>query len=554
MADASYDAVVIGGGHNGLITAGYLAMNGMSVAVFEKEHEIGGGACSEEVPLPGFVSNLCAQSTRFHSHPAYADLKLAEKGLDAYWPECGNGAIFSDGTAIVTYPAFPVVDRSTGKAEYSEANVEKTLRSVARLSEKDAETARILLENFRDKWLGPFRESLYSPPKPWGQKDTVEILLDDPESGFDPVWAVMSIAQLSYDLWDSPEMQCYAMRRLMTFTGAYPDQTLSPVNCLEALVVVFTISASFIPYGGTHAVVHALQKALSELGGKFFVHHEVDKVLVENGTARGIRLADGTEIKAKKLVVSNLDTDQSMNRLLGPDYVSPKIAKRIKNINYDDAMASYVHVALHEPPRYKSVDYDPDSAWLPTKVLTPKEPDYVATKFKAEIFANGIPSKMVAQIWNDSQFARNRAPEGKHEAVWEEYLAPLRFLSEREWLQMKTTLADESIKQWQLYAPNMTRDNIIGFYSHTPYDTALRDKAMVQGHCGMGSMVPWQQGRFRPIPELSNYRAPVKNMYLASAAMHPGVGVRGGPGYICYKVIAEDLGLRKIWKEKGRPY
>ncbi len=555
MSDASYDAVVVGGGHNGLVVACYLAYNGLSVAVFESEHEIGGGACSDEVPLPGFVSNLCAQSTRFYNHPAYSDFMLAEKGLDAIFPEVGNGAIFDDGACVVTYPLFPVADKMTGRTEFSQTNLEKTLRAIARLSEKDAETAGYLFEKFRTKWLPAMREALYSPPKPWGEKDAAEKLMDDPDSGFDPIWATMSVAQLAYDLWESLEMQAYTMRRMWVI-GAWPDAALGPSNALEAIVVAFTLYASFIPLGGTHGVVHALQKALTDMGGKFFVHHEVDKVLIENGTAKGVRLVDGTEIEARKIVVSNLDMDQSINRLIGPEHVSPKIVKRVKNIDYDDATASYVHVALREPPRYKSEDNDPDSGWLVTKVLMQKDPDYTATKYKAQVFTRGLAEKLIGCIWNDSRFARNRVPEGKHESVWEEYVCPLRFLSDKEWLQMKTRLADEVMKQWQWYAPNMTWDNVIAFYTHTVYDNALRNKAFAhaKGNPGQGSMVAWQLGRFRPIPELASYRAPIKNMYLSSCALHPGIGVRGGPGYNCYKVITEDFGLRKVWDEKGRAY
>jgi phytoene dehydrogenase-like protein len=100
----------------------------------------------------------------------------------------------------------------------------------------------------------------------------------------------------------------------------------------------------------------------------------------------------------------------------------------------------------------------------------------------------------------------------------------------------------------------MTEDNIIGIFDHTPNLVEQRNINMIYGTEDMGDQIASQMGRFRPTPELSSYRMPVKNMYYSSAGAHDGAGVRGACGYVCYKVIAKDFGLRKIWEEKGRPF
>jgi beta-carotene ketolase (CrtO type) len=154
----------------------------------------------------------------------------------------------------------------------------------------------------------------------------------------------------------------------------------------------------------------------------------------------------------------------------------------------------------------------------------------------------------------DSIWDPTRAPDGKHTVLIEQYAAPLRFFSEREWLRMKKEIVDVMLEQWSWYAPNMTRDNLIGAFITTPYETEARNMNMREGGWTVGDMLASQVGRFRPIPELAYYRMPVKNMYLCSSAAHSGPGIGRGSGYNCFKVIAEDYGLKKIWEEKGRPF
>jgi beta-carotene ketolase (CrtO type) len=554
MADASYDVVIIGGGHNALITGCYLALNGLSVAVFERAHELGGGACSDELPLPGFLSNPCAHSTRFYGHPYYSDFKLAEKGLDLVFPEAGCGCAFPDGTCITTYPVYPCVDKMTGRVEFSEENAERTFRSIARFSERDAETCRFILDRFRTRWLPALNEVSYNPPKPWGEKDAIEKLMDDPESGFEPVYAVMTAEQLARDWFESAEMQCFFIRRQQTQIGLFGEDVPGPIFALRALGIALTIFALAIPVGGTHSIAHALQRTLSEQGGKFFVHHEVDKVLVENGIAKGIRLVDGKEIEAKKMVISGLDIGQTIIRLIGAEHVSPKIVRRAANFRYDRGGVHWANVALHELPQYKADDYDPDFHLCPSKTLTVKDPDYLASKWKAEIWLYGMGKYMGFNIWEDTRWVPHKAAPGKHNAMVEDYTCPARFFTEKQWLEAKTKWAEEMVRQWQWYAPNMTQDKIIAVFDHTPYDVERRNLNMREGNWAVGDHIASQAGRFRPIPEFSGYRMPVQNMYYSSAGAHDGGGVRGCPGYNCYKVIAEDFGLRKVWQEKGRSY
>ena len=166
----------------------------------------------------------------------------------------------------------------------------------------------------------------------------------------------------------------------------------------------------------------------------------------------------------------------------------------------------------------------------------------------------GIPEKIILFTSPESLWDKSRAPEGKHIIQVEQFTAPARFFSEREWLQMSQDFIKEMIRQWQWYAPNMTEDNFLGAYITTPSDTVQRNIDMIEGSWAVGAMMASQMGRFRPVPELSDYRTPINNLYLCSGAAHFAGGIGRPCGYNCYKNIAQDLGLRKIWEEKGRSF
>jgi len=291
------------------------------------------------------------------------------------------------------------------------------------------------------------------------------------------------------------------------------------------------------------------------MGGEFCVESEVDKVIVENGRARGVRLTNGTEVEAKQLVVSDLGVPQTIFRLLGENYVSPKVARRIRNIRYDRGHAYWGNMAMHELPKYKAASYNPDIGNQPRLYMGDKDPEYLSWKYQVDIFTKGFPEKWYLLVSPDTIWDKTRAPEGKHTVLVEDYGPPLNFFPETWWLKTKKEVADLMLKQWQIYAPNMTRDNVIEAFITTPYDHVMRNIDALNGSWSYGAMLPSQLDRFRPIPDLSGYRIPfLKNMYICSSNMHSGAGIARGSSYNCFKVIAEDFGLEKIWEKKGRPW
>ncbi|MBM2832217.1 MAG: phytoene dehydrogenase, partial [Dehalococcoidia bacterium] len=200
MADASYDVVLVGGGNKGLIAAMYLTKyGGLKVGIFEERHELGGGWSSEEGPAPGFLANICANNLgnpMLWYSPIYEDFpEWVEYGIKPVIPLISRAYCFSDGRWLGIY------------SEEHDPTQEKTARSLARFSEKDAQTWLWLCEKM-NKYIKPAAlEYSFNPPSPTGAPDAMEKLLANPDVGLDPHWRVKTYRQIMQDLFESIDIQ-----------------------------------------------------------------------------------------------------------------------------------------------------------------------------------------------------------------------------------------------------------------------------------------------------------------------------------------------------------
>ena len=540
MPDSTYDAIVVGGGQHGMIVACYLQKAGMKTAIFEIKSQIGGTMTSTVGPLPSFTRNVSANWTRFYGHPAYEEFNLKEKGLEYIFPDGNEAMIFDNDTCLVGYTYLKVVDEQTGRTELSKENMQKSLNEIARFSKKDADTAEELFRRYMASWKSAIGKYRMTPPVPWGQKNELEKLLDDPKDGIDPVYQHMTTAQLAYDLFDSEELRTLFIRAAMTSFGGAPHDVIGLHGLIHALGLVLSWEPAAIAKGGTQSITDALMKAFTEMGGEYNVRSEVTKLLLENGKTVGIRLKDGSEFGAKKLVVSNLSALQSIE-LIGEDYLDPKIVKRVRNIRQDRHTVIWGVVAMHELPQYKAASFNPDCGPQPRLYIGPLNAEYVANQYLSEIYVKGIANRLYMYTGPDSIWDSSRAPDGKHIIGVEEFSAPARFFSAARWQELRNEFEDAIIREWQIYAPNMTRDNVIACHWITPYDIQQYYPNMPSGSIACGDMITSQLDRFRPTPELSNYRTPIQNFYLCGSACHNGVGTGRGSSYNCYQVIREDF-------------
>jgi beta-carotene ketolase (CrtO type) len=558
MPDKKYDAVIVGGGHHATIIACYLARAGLKTAMFERWHEMGGGACGEELPLPGYIQNPCAHFTRFYAHPAYADFNLREYGLVYTFPEYNEAWIYPNGNYILGKTILKVVDPVTGRAEFSDANAQFTVDQVGKINKHDAGVVEDIIGRYVNRWRAAFGKYRYTAPGEWGDKDPLEELFDDPKYGIDPKYATMTVGEIATDLFESPEVQTFYMRAMQTSNGLMPCDQPGLYYHIHALGLVFSMDAAAIVIGGTHSITHALLRAFQAYGGEFFVLSEVEKVLVKDGAAKGIRLIDGTEIAAD-IVISDLSVELTLEAL-GKEYIPPEVwAKaqklkekppRLEDTGYERTQLFWGNIALMEAPDYSM---NPELGMVPRLYFGDADPEYfLSGKYQKERWDLGIANKLYLLVAPDSQWDRTRAPAGRFNALLEEFTCPWRNFSEKEWLKMKREIVTRMIKEWSRYAPNVTVDNFIEAFITTPDDVVNRNPCMPQGGWGGLDSDLSHLGRMRPFAEISNYRMPVKDYYLCSSAAHSAHGIGRGSGYNCYKMIAQDYKLTyKPWEGRA---
>ena len=306
--------------------------------------------------------------------------------------------------------------------------------------------------------------------------------------------------------------------------------------------------------GGTHNVAHACHKILLAEGVKVWTHSEVEKFIIEDGAAKGIRLTDGTEIGARKLVVSAGLSPFQLVDMIGRERLSSKLLRRVDLLEDRFALLGWYTWALHEPPKYEAAQFNPDvndAFWF--ALAQSADPEHVARECYWRRLAKMPPLEDYnPMIWCHSLVDPSYAPEGRHTANHEQLVIPLSALTEKGWMEFKKQHAEDIVTIWQWHAPNMTWDNIIGYDANTPYDHCRLKNCARNGCWSVIDGPRYQQGQFRPTPELANHRTPITNLYATGTAWHVGGEAGAQGGYNCYKIIAEDLGLGKPWLEPGK--
>ncbi len=557
MADASFDVVVIGGGHQGLIAANYMAKNGYTVGLFEQRRELGGGACTEPRPASGFRGNPCAHIAGLYANPCNQDFKLHERGLSYIFPRVNSSMVFPDGRCIVSYRSM-TWDKETGLMTPQPEMVEKNVKEVERISPKDAEVLSTFAAGKVWQWGFAAMAVLFNPPALPGEIDPVEDLVNDPNSGLQRRHQFMTCTEFVSDFFESNELRAHSLRMLGS-QGIYPDDVAPLTLYLITVPMQILGQGGGVYVGGTHNVTHALQRALSEEGGKFFVGADVDEILVKNGRACGIKLADGTEIEAKKMVITSIVIQQTLARHLRNVDLGPQGAewrRKIAKLRVDRGQIFWGHFALHEAPKYTAEAWNPDCSQGRWIFMGDADIEYMDREYRfrnQHIRPGQWPERLYLWEGTDTKWDPSYAPPGKHVSLLEEMAFPASWRTEKEWMQIKKEAPDHFLKEWQKYAPNMTWDNVIATNIDTPWDIMHRSDNFLEGNWGLIPGLPSQWGAMRPIPEFAQYQIPgIEDFWMASGSCHFSLGLAGYAAYCCYKRMAQKLNLWKPWE--GRMY
>ncbi len=506
-----FDAIVIGAGHNGLITAGYLAKAGMSVAVIEKRYEAGGGLCTEQITLPGFLHNLHSYYHILADHmPAYKDLELEKHGARYICPETQAGLVSGD-KALKIYE-----------------NIDKTQKSIAKFSEKDAKTYRKVQEDYAEYMETIIIPAIYSPPVTPSERYAA--LEGTPEGRTFLELDRSSPLEVVDDLFECEELKAEILHDLI-----YPRWVLPEYHGLGSMAIlsISQVERRQLVIGGSHTLAHALWRSLKASGGVVLANRAVRKILIKNGAATGVEVADGTKYIAKKVVASSIDLKQTFLELIGEEYLDENLIQQIKNYKSDDFSIFTIHLALNEPPKYI-----PDVNDAFHIILNSETPEKIIDQFLQ--IRKGKVKDPILYCSTPTLWDKTQALLSKHTAV---AAIPVPYkLKKGSWDDYKEEFIEMCIEKWSEFAPNLEK-NILGKAGVSPLDIERRLSNMVNGSAFMGRITQDQMEFFRPTPELSRYKTPIKKFYLCGSCCHPGGGITGGPGYIAAMTILEDLGV-----------
>lgn len=524
-----YDAIVIGGGHNGLTAAFYLARAGKSVVVLERRGIVG-GACVTEEFHPGFRNSSCSFVMSYLRPEVIADMELGRRGLKATKMQGGFHPL-EDGR----YMLF------TGEAAHDDAEIGK-------FSNRDAEgLARLrgVLTGLADFMA----QYVMKPPPSLGASGLRD-----------------SLAWLGFG-WDLSKLEPELRHRLMLiltgsvtgFLASYleSDEAMLPLALsatsgspldidgpATALRLVQNRLGQFdgvrgawgLPMGGMGTITQLMAQAVEEKGGEIRVNAPVAEVLVEGGEVRGVRLESGEVIRAS-VVLSNADPKRTFLKLVPPGVLDDQFVADIEQYRCE-SQSFRMNLALSELP---------DFACLPGREPGPQHTgsihicpslDYLRRAYR-DAREGRWSHRPVIDAMIPSLFDDTLAPQGQHVMMINARFHPRHLADGRSWHDAKHEAADELIATMDAYAPNF-RQSVIGRVVLSPADLE-EEYGLTGGDNFHGQILPSQIFHMRPHPRASGYRTPLRNLYLCGSGAHPGGGVSGAPGHNAAQVVLKDL-------------
>ena len=525
-----YDAIVVGAGHNGLVTACYLARAGLRVLVLERRHLVG-GACVTEETFPGFkVSTAAYVNSLFHKAIA-RDLKLAGYGYQVLARDPSSFTPFPDGRSLLMG-----------------SDADLTRKEIAKFSVRDAERYpryAAMLERVAD---------VIEPTLAMSPPDLLKPRLRDLRT----LLALgRSFRRLGTGAGEAMEILTGAARPILDrwFESEELKATLATDAIIGAMASPSTPGTAYVLFhhvmgetdgkrgvwgyvrGGMGGLTQALASAAREMGVQIRCEAEVARVLVRDGAAVGVALAGGDEYHAP-IVASNADARVTFLRLLAPRTLPEDFVAAVERISYESASLK-INVALAELPDFRAL---PGVAAGPqhrgTIHICPDQ-DYIERAFDDAKY--GRPStRPVLECTIPSVVDPTVAPPGRHLMSMFVQYAPYT-LREGSWDERRDAFADRCFDLLDEYAPNFKR-SVLARQVLTPIDLE-RVFNLTGGNIFQSAMTPSQLFAFRPVPGYARYRTPIRGLYLCGAAAHPGGGVMGTPGL---NAAREILGRRRL--------
>jgi phytoene dehydrogenase-like protein len=513
-----YDAVIVGGGHNGLVAAAYLARAGRRVVVLERRELVGGCSVTEEV-WPGFRVSTAAYLTSLLQEKVVRDLDLPRFG---YQVDAKDPAFFSP------YP--------DGRYLFFWQDRQRTLEEIARFSRHDAEVYPAYEDHIER--LSQVVEGLLltTPPEypPRGAGDLVDyvkILARLRGLGRDDMVGLVKIFTQSaadfLDEWfESEEIKVTLATDGVIGANGGPRSPGTAYILLHHCMGGVAGKRGLWGFvrGGMGAVSNAIADSARSLGAEMRTNAAVERILVRHGRARGVVLATGEEIEAS-VVASNLDPKRTFLHLVDESELPGGFVTAIRRWR-SEGTSLKINLALSGLPDFKCLPGAPGPQHRATMHICPSI-EYVEHAWDDAKYGRPSRSPMI-EMTVPTMYDPSLAPEGRHiMGIFLQY-APYT-LAEGTWDELREPFSDRVLDIIEEYAPNI-RSIVVDRQVLTPLDLE-RQFGITGGNIFHGEMSVDQMFSLRPVAGWARYRTPIRGLYLCGSGAHPGGGVMGAPGH-----------------------
>jgi phytoene dehydrogenase-like protein len=539
--------IILGSGHNALVTAYYLAKAGFKPLVLERRDTIG-GACVTEEFHPGFRSSPLASSTGPLLPQITSDLQLQRHGVELITPPVNVYAPQLNNPAVTIYhDAKRTTDELASLSPSDAASFPEFVAAFERIGR----ALRPLLTMTPPNIDAPSTSELWNLGKlGWavrglGKKDEYRLLRYGP----------MAVADLAAEWFEKETLRAIVAARGIfgAFAGPWSAGTCAQLLLQAANDGRALAPATFVK-GGMGALTQALAKAATEAGAQIRTNTEISRIEVEDGRVSNIVLANGDKVPAWTCVSSH-DPGITFLDLIDADWLEPSFRMKMQNYRAVGAVAK-VHFALSALPKFENAGADCRER-LSGRIHIGPEIDYLERAFDAAKYGDFSPQPYL-DITIPTLTDPTLAPDGAHVMSVHVQFAPYKLthaglrpapavneVSTPEacvpdnWDSRREELGDAVVKALSDYAPNL-KELILGRHVLTPLDLE-RTYGLRGGHIHHGEMSLDQLFAFRPVIGYAQYRTPIKGLYLCGSGTHPGGGVTGAPGFNASREIIKDV-------------
>jgi phytoene dehydrogenase-like protein len=454
------------------------------------------------------------------------DLELYRFGFSYIEPPIQQGAAFRDDTCVVIHK-----------------DLDKTCASLARFSAGDAETFRDLHFLYAVKMRPLFTSIAFNAPLPIDQ-------LKDRLSG---AQAKEFLSHAQHDLF-SVVRKHFEDDRIRTLFTSYMHviTTESVPGAGIVFPLIFANVMEFtLPVGGSASFTDALARVIEVCGGSVITAADVKEIVVRNGRATAVRLADGGAVEGSRFIASAIDAPTTM-RMAGEDLFPEDVRKKLNGWHWGNHSLVTLHLALRDKPVYRCAEFDSDINRAFNIFFGMDDIEQVRTCFD-DCAADKFPHVLMGNGACNSAVDSTYAPTNGHSAFWWPF-APYAVDGDQDnWDRQRDDYMERVLDVWREYACNLDDGNVRAKLLFTPLDIERLNANMVRGAVRMGAYIPSQLGINRPHPLLSGTRTPIEGLYLCGSSTGNGGGINGAPGYIAANAIADDLQLERPWARVPAP-